>query len=195
MDTAATLREPADEQASELYLRLLGASWTNLAAVVRWAHTTGGKKRGRFCVTHGDGWLARRLVCRARLPQVASDAETSLKIIADEVGETWERSFNGEKFTTLQWETSGTLAERFGSWELRFVLRVKEGALLYEQCGASFCVGRLRLPLPRACAPFVEAREWADNAGRARVVVKVTFPVIGLLIAYDGHLFMEAKSS
>jgi hypothetical protein len=41
MSPTVILREPAEEPASELYLRLLGASWTNLAKVVRWAHTIG----------------------------------------------------------------------------------------------------------------------------------------------------------
>lgn len=194
MNQITTLCGPADEHASALYSQLIGVSWMNLDVRVRWAHTTGGEKRGQFRITQGDGWLAQWMIRESRLPKAASDAETRLKIIAGEAGERWERSFNGDTVTTQQWEKDGRLVERFGSWELRFILRVEESALVYEQCGARLCVGRLRLVLPRACAPFVEAREWADNAGSVRVVVKVTLPVIGLLIAYDGHLFMETKT-
>lgn len=195
MDKTATQHEPAEERVSALYSRLLGGEWAKLDECVRWAHSNGVEKRGMFRITHGTGWLARSAVRSSHLPQAANVVETRLKIITDDVGERWERSFNGEMFTTQQWAAGGMLVERFGAWELRFALRVEQGALVYEQRGARFCAGSLRLPMLLACAPFVEAREWFDNKARVRVTVKVTLPIVGLLIAYDGHIIVKTKTT
>ncbi len=195
MDEIATHHEPAEERVSALYSRLLGGDWMNLNERVRWAHSTGAAKRGMFRITHGTSWLARWAVRSSHLPHAANAAEASLKITADDVGERWERSFNGETFATHQWDSDGMLVERFGAWELQFTLRVERGALVYEQCGARLCVGSLRLPMHRASAPFVEAREWAEDKARVCVTVKVTLPIVGLLIAYDGHTIVKTKTT
>ena len=196
MGETAKQHEVAEERGSALYSRLLGGEWVNLDERVRWAHSAGVEKCGTFRVTHGTGWPARWATRSSRLPQETSAAETCLRIIADDSGERWERSFNGETFTTQQWAAGGMLVERFGAWELRFALRVEQGALVYEPRGARFCFGLLRLPMPLACAPFVEAREWAgEDKARVRVAVKVTLPIVGLLIAYDGHLIVKNKTT
>ena len=189
------VHQHAEERTSILYSALLGASWATLAAPVRWAHSVGEEKTGRFRIVHGSRWLTRLALLGSRLPKAALAAETNLTIIADESGEKWDRKFNGEEFTTLQWNSGGSLTERFGPWELRFALRVGGGALFYEQCGARYCLGRWRMPMPRVFAPFVEAKEWADGPEQVRVMVKVTLPIVGLLIAYDGTLDMKSHSS
>jgi hypothetical protein len=172
----------------DLYPRLLGTAWDELEGTIRAAHRAGDEKRGRFRITHGTSFLARQLARLARLPTNAESAEVVLSIHNDRGRETWERRFDADAFTTVQWVSDGCLVERFGNWELRFALRVSEGALLYEQSGARFCLGPLSLPVPLPCAPRVWAREEASGSGQVHVHVTVTLPCIGPLITYDGLL-------
>ena len=78
------------------------------------------------------------------------------------------------------------MIERWGYIEVRFAPRVEDRCLRYEQTGAAFRAGRLCVPLPRSLAPRVEARESVVSAESVGVSVKVTLPLIGLLIEYEG---------
>jgi len=178
----------------DLYPRLLGDAWWALAEPVRCAHGVGTEKHGCFRVAHGTGWLARLLVRWSGLPRAASAAETRLRIVAEEAGQRWERHFERDELTTMQWAEGNHLVERFGAWELCFELRVEDATLCYVQRGARLCLGKFRLPLPRACAPLVSARESCDGSSRVKVAVTVTLPLAGLLLAYDGHLDVGGRS-
>jgi Domain of unknown function (DUF4166) len=175
-----------------LYSQLMGAVWADLDERVRWAHSAGDLKLGLFRIKHGTGSFARWMARRSSLPRESRAAETCLRIVADDAGERWERSFNGSTFVSQQRAAGGMLLERIGVLEFRFFLRVEEGALVYEQRAARLCAGRARLPMPRFCSPRVQAREWADSDSRVIVAVKVTLPIIGLLIEYRGHLMVTA---
>jgi len=177
------------EMSSDLYPRVLGNAWWTLAEPLRRAHAVGRDKCGCFRVSHGTGWLARRLVGWSRLPRVSSGAKTRLRIVREGAGQRWERDFDGDAFTTRQWaEGEGCLVERFGAWELCFNLCVDEETLRYVQCGARLCIGAFRLPLPLACAPLVSATETCDGPERVLVAVTVRLPVVGMLVSYEGHL-------
>jgi hypothetical protein len=174
---------------SKLYSEVLGRDWPALAENIRCAHATGTEMNGVFRITYGMGWAAKQLARRSNLPQTAEAADTRLKIVAEDAGERWERQFDGKAFMTRQWKgKDGVLVERFGEWELRFKLRVQEGNLFYDQAGARLCLGALHIPMPLVCAPRVVAKETQDGAARVRVSVRVTLPVVGLLIAYEGYL-------
>src|SRR5262245_45282639 len=173
----------------DLYPRVLGEAWWTLAEPLRRAHAVGVDTCGCFRVSHGTGWLARRLVGWSDLPRVSGKAKTRLRIITEGVAQRWEREFDGEPFTTRQWaEEDGHLVERFGAWELCFALRVDEETLHYVQRGARLCIGKFRLRLPLCCAPRVSATETCDGLDRVLVAVTVRLPLVGMLIAYDGHL-------
>ena len=119
----------------------------------------------------------------------------ALRIHADGQRQRWERRFGADAFTTVQWAVGRRLVERIDCWELHFVLRVVDGALVYEQCGARFCLGPIRVPVPLACAPQVRAIEEADGPTRVNVRVTVNLPLLGLLIAYDGYVDVEEVKS
>jgi len=112
-----------------------------------------------------------------------------LRIDSERSGQRWERHFDDETFTTKQWaDGSGRLVERFGAWELCFDLRVEEQSLRYVQRGARLWLGTFRLRVPLAWAPLVSAKETGDGPERVLVTVNITLPLVGSLIAYDGHL-------
>jgi hypothetical protein len=179
---------------SKLYSEVLGKDWLALSENVRCAHSVGGEMNGVFRITHGTGWMSKKLARWSDLPQAAEAADTRLKIFSENSGERWERQFDGKAFTTKQWlGKDGTLVERFGEWELHFNLRVNEGNLFYYQSGARLCLGALHIPMPLACAPRVSAKEIHDGATRVLVSVTVTLTLVGLLISYDGYLNVKGN--
>ena len=173
---------------SDLYPQVLGEAWWTLDESVRRAHATDKDRHGCFRVAHGTNWLARRLVCWSCLPREAKAAQVRLRISSEGTAQLWERHFDDETFTTKQWADGGNLIERFGSWELCFDLRVETGALRYVQRRARLCLGAFRLRVPLRWAPLVSAKEAGDGPDRVLVTVSVTLPLVGSLIAYDGHL-------
>ena len=180
---------------SELYPQVLGKGWLALAPSIRSAHSVGRETSGVFHISHGTSWLARQLARWSDLPPPSSSAETQLKIVSEAPGERWERRFAAKFFTTRQWLGSdGLLVERVGEWELHFQLRVNDGSLFYDQTSARLCVGKWSMPMPLACAPRVSACEIQDGATRVRITVKVTLPLIGILISYEGYLNVKEDS-
>ena len=65
-------------------------------------------------------------------------------------------------------------------------LHVENGGLVYHQVGAALWRGWV--PLPAFLAPRVVGSEMPDGPDAVRVNVRVTIPLVGLLIAYEGRL-------
>ncbi len=176
--------------ARALYPRLLGPAWERLDPAVRRAHLAGGTLavRGRFRVWCAPGRLARTLCRLARLPPAGEEIETCLVVTGDGDHERWERSFGGHPLVTEEWAASdGLLVEWTPPVELRFRLEAEDGVLRFRQAAAAFRLGRLRLPLPAAVAPQVDAREApAGDGGAVRVTVAVRAPLVGRLFEYEG---------
>jgi len=83
------------------------------------------------------------------------------------------------------------MRERFGMIEISCRLEVDHGAILYRQVGTALRLGRLRFSLPRRLWPVVEAVEEAHGPLATYVSVRVTVPVVGHLITYDGCVRRE----
>jgi hypothetical protein len=176
-----------------LYQRLMGNSWCQLAEPLRSMHATSSTVRacGQFRIDYGPHPVARLFARWLRLPHQSAAADTRLVVFARGDREHWERTFDGRRFATLQYQWHDDLAERFGVLQFRFRLHVSDGSLLYIQRQAAVLCWPVRLPIPALCAPRVEARE--DRAGpkQVQVVVRVLLPGIGLLISYAGTVDIE----
>jgi hypothetical protein len=176
--------------ARALYPRLLGPAWDRLDPAVRRAHLLDGTLavRGRFRIWCAPGRLARVLCRLVRLPPAGADIETRLVVTGDGDRERWERSFGGHRLVSEERAASnGQLIEWMPPVELRFRLEAEAGALRFRQAGAALRLGRLRLPLPAAVAPRVDAREApAGDGGAVRVTVAVRAPLVGRLFEYEG---------
>jgi hypothetical protein len=94
---------------------------------------------------------------------------------------------------TVQYQRgTDLLAERLGCLEFWFRLRVIEHALDFWHTGTTGVLGPLRVPLPRWLSPRITAREWAGlEEGSLQVEVRISLPLIGLLMAYEGCLKRE----
>lgn len=179
---------------ARLYERLLGdEAWSELDEPVRRLHErgTGPCGEGLFAL-RGGNFFARTLARLFGLPAGGDAVRVCLSVTHAEGGaaERWHRTFENRVFDTLQREGEGRLlAERAGPFELLFRLSVEGGALVYTQAGAALRLGPLRVPLPLALAPRVEARERVTDDGED-VLVHVTSsaPFVGLMLSYEGRL-------
>jgi hypothetical protein len=177
-----------------LYERLAGEGWGRLDERVRRLHARGPASRlragGVFAVRRGRGLAARALARLLGLPAGGEAVPLRLSIEPAGGGERWRRAFAGREFVTVQREHAGALlAERAGPFELLFRLSADGGALVYTQEGSALCAGPLKWRLPRLLAPRVEARERARGGGAGVLVtVRVTAPLAGLVIEYEGHV-------
>lgn len=178
-----------------LYERLVGVEWEKLDEAVRRFHPSGAGLRaaGTFVVRRGRGRFAHLLAYLLGLPDSGEAVPLLLRVTPHAGGERWRRSFAGRDFVTEQRAHAGTLlAERAGPAEMLFRLTAEGGALVYTQEGLALRAGRLRLRLPRRLAPRVEASERAGKGGRGvRVFVRVTAPLVGLVIRYEGLVTTE----
>jgi Domain of unknown function (DUF4166) len=181
-------------QTAPLYMRVMGASWSQVAEPIQCAHRTQTVRRahGHLRIEHGRNRLARVIARLLRLPRCSAAAETRLTVTARAGGERWERAVNGRRFDTRQYESDRSeLAERFGVLEFRYRLVTAAGSLLYTQREAAFVFGFVRLRIPPRCAPLVEAREDPAGPNRLTVNVRVVLPGVGPLITYGGLMSFE----
>jgi Domain of unknown function (DUF4166) len=176
-----------------LYERLVREAWGGLDEPVRRFHACGregARAAGTFAVRRGTSRAARLLARLLGLPQGGEAVPLLLSVTPlGGGGERWHRSFAGHDFITEQREHGAgpLLAERAGPFETFFRLTAEGGALAYRSEGVSLRAGRLSLRLPRRLAPRVEARERAcEDGGGVQVSVRVTSPLVGLLIEYEG---------
>jgi hypothetical protein len=178
-----------------LYERLVREGWGGLDESVRRFHARGregARAAGTFTVRRGTSRAARLLARLLQLPPSGEAVPLLLSVTPhDGGGERWHRSFAGAEFVTVQRAHEGEplLAERAGPFETLFRLTAEGGALAYRSEDVALRAGRLRLRLPRRLAPRVEASERACADGRGVLVsVRVTAPLVGLLIEYEGQV-------
>ena len=173
-----------------LYERLVGEGWHSLDEPVRRLHLCA-RGAGAFAVRQGGGRVARFVARMLGLPRSGEAVPLLLSVEPHGGGERWRRNFAGREFVTVQGEHAGALmAERTGPFEILFRLTAEGGALAYRQEGAFLRVKSLRVRLPRLLAPRVEAWERAAEGG-VSVSVRVTSPLTGPLISYEGTVRTE----
>lgn len=181
--------EPAATNLAALYPSLLGAAWNSLATPDQHAHCNGAEisRTGVFRIEAAKNWFGRLLARVLRLPKPSPAASVRLIVQPTANGETWRREFDGHPLVTFQSrDRQGRLLERFAGLEIRVRLAVENGGLVYHQVGAALWRGLV--PLPACLAPCVVGSEMPDGPDAVRVNVRVTMPLIGLLIAYEGRL-------
>jgi len=180
-----------------LYPGLLGSAWEDLDERLRRFHSGegGGEGAGLFTIRRGRALLARVIAGLLRFPREGQAVPTCLVVRAESdpgvAREVWERSFGGRKLVSRQYAgRDGLLAERFGCLEFRLRLRAADGALHFQPAGSALALGPLRVRLPGWASPAVEARVSAAEGGgeRLAVQVKVTAPLAGTLLQYQGCL-------
>jgi Domain of unknown function (DUF4166) len=191
METSSDIRE--------LYPRLLNDCWAKLPDAVRGLHYAGSAVRGvgLLRVTWGPNRLARLIAAILRLPTPGEAVPVTLTITRSADLEVWRRTFADIPLLTRQWSgPGGVLVEQAGLVEMRFRLEVLDGGLIFHHAETALRLGWLRIPLPRWLAPRVTAREApAQQKDEAAISVRVSVPVLGLLISYEGLMTRSAEEA
>jgi len=148
---------------------------------------------GRFTVRQGDRAPARLLARLLGLPAAGPDVPVKLVVTPHALGERWERAFGASRLVSEQRAgRGGLMVERMGPAEVHYRLEVAGGALFYRQAAATLRLGPIGLPLPRWLAPQIVARESAmPDEKSTHISVKVSLPLLGLLVSYKGSIEIE----
>lgn len=129
-----------------------------------------------------------------KLPAAGENVPVRLTVKSAGGRQSWQREFAGHPFITDQREQrEGLLVEDFGPTEVCYRLSVSDGALVYQQVKSSLRLGSRRVPIPGPLFPRIAARESASAGGirGTHVLVRVTLPLIGLLVSYEGRIERE----
>lgn len=171
-----------------LYRRVLGADFDRMPAPVRAVHDFTGRYVGAGTANVERGnLLARSIAALLGMPQAGRDRPVRIVIDAMPKGELLSRFYPDTTLRTFQsCETRDgqtLLGEKFGPFRLLI-------ALTGHERGCDFRLVRWTLgpiPLPMALAPRLVANERLHN-GRHRFLVRISLPLIGLLLGYEGDV-------
>ncbi len=175
-----------------LYQRLLGSKWRDLPEEIRAMHDVASSCRvaGRAKVHRGRNPLARLTAFIVRFPPTSDDVAVNVQFDAKDGIETWTRDFGGKRFASRQEEGCGARAhlmiERFGPLAFAMAVVLEPGRMSLVHVGWRI----FGIPMPRFLAPRVVAYEEVRD-GKFNFHVRVTHPLCGLIVQYDGWLARE----
>lgn len=172
-----------------LYRRVMGPAFDALPEAVRALHSVcrDGGASGEARVERGTGLLTRAIGGLMRFPPAGS-YQLDVAFAERHGIETWTRRFGRHAFTSRLRQQGTRLVERFGPLRFHFDLP-SDAAGLTMVLRRWTCLG---VPLPRALAPRIRAREWQDG-DRFRFDVAIALPLIGLVVHYDGWLLPDVQ--
>jgi Domain of unknown function (DUF4166) len=145
-----------------IFKHALGNAFNELPPLLQQLHN-GHPQRwvGDATVTWGKTWWVRLLLALARLPRPGRNIPCHVDFEPTPDGECLRRNFAGQRFHSHLRVRNGVMVESFGPVQLRITNTVR-GQQLLQHCTASQMLG---LPLPRALAMRVKAREWCSETG------------------------------
>ncbi len=171
-----------------LYRRILGTDFDRMPAPVRAVHDFNGRYVGEGTTTVERGNLvARSIASLLGMPQSGCERPVRIEIEATTKGELLSRFYPDctlRTFQTCETKKGQTLlGERFGPFRLELALAAHEDGLdfrLVRWTWGPVC-------LPMSLAPRLVATERLYN-GRHRFLVRISLPLIGLLLGYEGEV-------
>jgi hypothetical protein len=168
-----------------LYERLLGAKYDRLSPLLREFHAARREIRaeGAFSISRGSSALGNWLTDRSGLPRAAQRLPVSLTVTPHRSVETWCRVFGAHTIVSKQEQRGGLFVEHFGPLSIYLEADVENTALVVRDLRATFW----GLPLPPVLSPRVDAFG-CDEDGDIAVRIRITNPILGLLVAYSGKI-------
>ena len=183
--------EPANEQQTPLYKRILAGAFNNLPEQVRHFHEIppGSVLRwtGRAAVTPPSNVIALAVARLMRFPPPAADIPVSVTVASSDAGEAWTRTFDGKAFSSTHDEGRGKFAglvvERFGPLAFGLAPVLSNGRLWYVARRWTM----FGIPMPMALRPCGETFETSVD-GLFQFDVDIKLPLIGRIVHYRGWL-------
>jgi hypothetical protein len=138
--------------------------------------------------------LAHLVGALVGFPKTGADIPVRMQFDASGGIETWSRKFGGDAFASRQFAGDGRsahlLCERFGALTFAMALVVADQRL-------SLILRRwslFGLPLPMWLGPRSESYESVED-GRFNFHVRISHPLAGLIIRYDGWLVRKSDQT
>ncbi len=188
------IRDDAPKSSVSLYRNILGPAWNDLPAQIRNMHDveTAAEAEGIVTIERGKNPLGGLSCLILGLPKAGMDIPVQVKFTVENNVERWTRTFNGQMFHSLQYAGRGRserlIVERFGI--LRFAM-----ALVHEKERLNLVLRRwsiLGIPLPMWLCVRSHSFEFVDKKGRFNFSVRISHPLIGLIVHYRGWLLRKA---
>lgn len=179
---------PADRN-RPVYRRVLEHRYRDLAKPLQDLHEVTDTHRysGRSRVERGKNPLAWLIATITGFPKAGQDLPVEVELSVENRVETWTRRFNGKKFVSTQeygmGRYEGLVVEWFGPMAFGLAL-VEEDRHLYLLMRRWDIFG---IAMPKFLAPRIVAFEHAAR-DRFNFSVKLSLPLIGLIVAYRGWL-------
>jgi hypothetical protein len=183
------IREDIADKTAPLYRRLLGEAYARLPAPIRAMHdlSASAAAQGRARIERGRKPLARIAAACIGFPKANPDTPVRVDFTVANGEEIWRRTFGGESFASRQLaghgRSDGLLCEQFGPIRFGIALVVKDERLVLVMRRWSM----FGIPLPNWLCPRTQAYESAEG-GRFNFHVKISHPLTGLIVSYDGWL-------
>lgn len=180
---------------ASLFQQYIGPAWDDVPPVIQRLHDQPRKHPhwlGWSQVRRGRHWLARVIGRLLRLPPSAHRMPLTLHFLPMHRGqqEQWLRNFGGHTMNTVMTMNNGSLVETFGVASVNLHVASHKRGLVMTCAGARFA----GIPLPKWLWPRVDAYEHAYGE-RCYFSVKVSLPVVGLLVHYHGWLLVEHEDA
>ena len=168
-----------------LYKRIIDKEYYKLPRTIQKLHDLNSEAsyKGQCYVKRGNTFLVKILANLLSIPQTGNDIEIIVNFKKDGNTELWDRSFNGQKLQSIQWQIGKLLYEKFNFTTLVFRVLVNNRKLELDFQKA-YLFG---IALPSILRPKITARETEKN-GKFHFFVKCSHPLIGLLVQYEGSL-------
>lgn len=176
---------------STLYESVLGDRFETLPPVLRRFHgRDGGSARGVLRVERGRGPIAKLAGWVMGFPPAGEAVTIELRVATQGGGEVWTRWFSnmqGRAMITRQWRDGTRLVEAAGPSRTWFELASEPDGMCFVQRRCTI----LGIPFPAMLAPRVHARARSRDDEGWEVEVRISLPIVGLLVAYAGRLIPD----
>jgi hypothetical protein len=178
-----------------LYREILGSAFGALPPRLQELHGSNAPRQwqGFAEVRRGRGVAAALIAALVGFPKTASRMPVTVTFSPKHGGENWVRSFDGTPFSSMQSAGTGKdrhlLVERFGMASFSLALVLDDDRLLLIPRRWSL----LGLPMPRFLLPTGASFE-TERDGQFCFDVKISMPLIGLIVAYRGSLRPSAPN-
>ncbi|MEM7241833.1 MAG: DUF4166 domain-containing protein [Pseudomonadota bacterium] len=182
----AGFREPIE---GSLFERHLGKAMIKAPQIVQNFHKLSAPQRyvGEAKITRGTHPIARLIARLMGFPDAGENVPAAVTISRDADQERWTREFAGKEFQSVLTQGKGKdqylMRERFGPITISLAI-VVEGDRIYFNPRRWDLLG---IPMPKFLLPDGGSYE-TERDRLYHFDVKMTFPIIGLIVAYRGWL-------
>lgn len=168
-----------------LYKKIIKNNYSKLPITIQKLHSF--KKevtyKGKVDVKRGNGLLCSFIAWLISLPTSGDNQNLSVTFKKQKNKEYWYRTFNDNKFNTVQWEKNGLLYERSGIITHVFDILTDEESLSLDVKNVLL----LGIPVYWLFKPKLKAVE-TEKDGVFQLDIVVALPFFGTLVEYKGWL-------